>query len=203
MEGCTEVKVSALACDTCGALSERPQARCKGHSVAVVTVTKRFFRCAAAARLRLRWHASVSAAPRPHSHCVEAGHNCLQVRGLWGPHDHTEQAHAGLGLRPLQGQPLGGLQHVRQALGAPPTPSPPQPPAPQHCSLAPRPVCPLLLRVPVSRAPVAVSQAARAVVSAGGHAMQDVAAEMEAELFGYADASRLQVRGPEQKWVLS
>jgi hypothetical protein len=45
MEACMSVQVSALHCETCGALSERPQAHCKGHSVKVVTVTKRFFRC--------------------------------------------------------------------------------------------------------------------------------------------------------------
>ena len=33
--------------------------------------------------------------------------------------------------------------------------------------------------------------------------MQDVVAEMEDDLFGYADPSKLQVRGKEQKWVLS
>lgn len=44
------LQVSALQCETCGALSERPQARCTGHSVKVVTVTKRFFRCTGCGR---------------------------------------------------------------------------------------------------------------------------------------------------------
>ena len=33
--------------------------------------------------------------------------------------------------------------------------------------------------------------------------VQDVAGDMEDELYGYADASKLQVRGPERKWALS
>jgi hypothetical protein len=45
MESMTEMQVSALVCADCGALSERPQARCQGHSVSVVTFTKRFFKC--------------------------------------------------------------------------------------------------------------------------------------------------------------
>ena len=32
--------------------------------------------------------------------------------------------------------------------------------------------------------------------------VQDIAAEMEDDLYGYADSSKLQVRGTEQKWVL-
>jgi hypothetical protein len=46
MAGCTQLQVQALQCGDCGALSERPQARCAGHAVCVVTATKRFFRCA-------------------------------------------------------------------------------------------------------------------------------------------------------------
>jgi hypothetical protein len=45
MEGCTELQVTAMQCADCGTLSERPRARCEGHAVEAVTVTKRFFKC--------------------------------------------------------------------------------------------------------------------------------------------------------------
>jgi hypothetical protein len=33
--------------------------------------------------------------------------------------------------------------------------------------------------------------------------MQDMVEDLEQEMFGYADKSRLKVRGEEQKWVLT
>ena len=46
MENLTELTVTAMQCADCGTISERPLARCQGHDVSVVSVKKRFYKCA-------------------------------------------------------------------------------------------------------------------------------------------------------------